>query len=326
MNDIKNKKNAMRRFLDGIYTREEAETLLDQIDEPEMNEVFIQLSGEAWNESGLEDITTCVERERYKKEAFMLLNRIENNKKKVWKRIGTIAASIAVIISIGIGGYQYINHLREQQIVYLEASTSYGEKKQIALPDGTILVLNSCSYIRYPQSFIQDERKIQLEGEAYFKVKPDESQPFVVSTSRLDVRVLGTSFDVKSYETDEVVSVCVESGRVQVELPDAMLRLNANEQVFVNTTSEEHSKRKEELPVAGWIKGSLRFSSTPIRDVAKELERMYNCQITFAPDQKFVNQISGEHDNQSLESVLKSLEHTSGIKYRKNGSEILLYK
>lgn len=73
-------------------------------------------------------------------------------------------------------------------------------------------------------------------------------------------------------------------------------------------------------------KGGLRFSSTPVRDVAKELERMYNCRITFAEGQEFNNLISGEHENKSLEAVLQSMEYTSGIRYRKEGNHIFLFK
>ena len=83
-----------------------------------------------------------------------------------------------------------------------------------------------------------------------------------------------------------------------------MMRLTAKEQVLINTVSGEYSKKKEERGVAVWIKGSLRFNSTPIRDVAKELERVYNCQITFASGQEFDNLITGEHDNKSLSPYL----------------------
>ena len=70
----------------------------------------------------------------------------------------------------------------------------------------------------------------------------------------------------------------------------------------------------------------MRFNSTPIRDVAKELERMYNCRITFTQGQEFNNLISGEHDNKSLEAVLQSIGYTSGIHYKRSGDQVLLYK
>ena len=109
-------------------------------------------------------------------------------------------------------------------------------------------------------------------------------------------------------------------------MPEAMMRLQAKEQVSINTLSGEYSKRCEERDVAVWRKGGLRFSSTPVRDVAKELERMYNCRITFAEGQEFNNLISGEHENKSLEAVLQSMEYTSGIRYRKEGNHIFLFK
>ena len=70
----------------------------------------------------------------------------------------------------------------------------------------------------------------------------------------------------------------------------------------------------------------IAISSTPINDVAKELERVYNCSISFAEGQVFKNLISGEHDNKSLEAVLQSIEYTSGIHYKKDGNKVLLYK
>ena len=132
----------------------------------------------------------------------------------------------------------------------MEASTSYGESRQIRLPDGTQLILNSCSRVRYPSSFVEDERQIELEGEAYFQVQRNEKQSFIVRTARFDVRVLGTCFDVIAYSSDEVVSVDVESGKVQVDLPEAMMRLQAKEQVSINTLSGEYSKQLEEQDVA----------------------------------------------------------------------------
>lgn len=101
----------------------------------------------------------------------------------------------------------------------------------------------------------------------------------MVDAPGLDVRVLGTTFNVKSYSSDETAYVDVESGKVQVDMPEAMMRLKANERVIVNRTQGEYSKLCEDCAVATWRNGSLRFASTPIHDVAKELERMYNCRI-----------------------------------------------
>lgn len=325
MENTKKNKNLYRRYVDDLYTTEDARQLLDSLPNSDDHEILNELSSDIWEEAATQQPLTDLEREHYKREARQLLKRIEHKKRTWFRRIAVVAVSTAAIVCLALGGMHYLKHLNERQIIYMEAATSYGERKQILLPDGTQLTLNSCSHVRYPNNFIGEERKIELEGEGYFQVHRNEKQPFIVSTRRFDVRVLGTCFDIKSYSSDEVVSVEVESGKIQVDLPEAMMRLKGKEQVLINTISGEYSKRREDRPVAIWKKGGLRFNSTPIRDVAKELERVYNCRITFA-DGQFNNLISGEHDNKSLEAVLQSIEYTSGIRYKKEGNRILLHK
>lgn len=327
MEDNKKEKVNLRRYLDDLYTKEETSLLLQSMKDAGNKDMMDELATEVWEESGSQQTVTDLEREKYKKEARLLLKRLEHKKRTWFRRVALVAASAAAVVAIVVGSIGYFRYINEEQVTYAEVVTSFGEKKQVTLPDGTLLILNSCSQVRYPNQFRGDIRKVELEGEGYFRVASNEEMPFIVKTGRFDVRVLGTRFDVKSYPTDEIVSVSVESGKVQVDLPEAMMRLTAKEQVLINTTSGEYNKKREEREVAAWIKGSLRFNSTPIRDVAKELERVYNCRITFAPDQKFDNSITGEHDNKSLEAVLQSIQFISGdIKYKKEGQNILLYK
>lgn len=326
MKNTTEEKQKLRRYLDDIYTRNEASQLLDSLRDAANKDLLEEVTAEVWEASAGHGQTTNVEREKYKKEARKLLQGIEH-RKRIWFRRSTYAiAGIAALLCLVFGSIHYYHYMNEQNTTYSLANTSYGEKKQITLPDGTQLVLNSCSSLRYPNRFNGKERKVELDGEAYFRVARNEAMPFIVTTRNFNVRVLGTHFDVKSYPKDEIVSVNVESGKVQVDLPEAMMRLTAREQVLINTLSGEYTKKKEEREVAVWIKGGLRFSSTPIRDVARELERVYNCRITFAPGYEFTNLISGEHDNKSLESVLQSIEYVSGVKHKKEGKEIVLYK
>ncbi|WP_081713054.1 MULTISPECIES: FecR family protein [Bacteroides] len=326
MNDISKEKRILRRYVDDLYTGDEASQLFDHLQEASGSEWLDEVAAELWEESTAYASSTHLEREQAKKEARQLLKRIEHKKRTWLQRISVAVAGVAAVVLMVWGGFHYIDNLNEQSVNFTEVATSFGEKKQLTLPDGTKLVLNSCSRVRYPHRFTGDTRQVELKGQGYFQVARNEAMPFVVHADKMKIRVLGTRFDIKSYATDELVSVSVESGKVQVDLPEAMMRLTAREQVVINTLSGEYSKRKEEREIAGWIKGSLRFNSTPIRDVASELERIYNCRITFAPGQEMKGLISGEHDNQSLESVLKSLEYVNGIKYKKEGRNILLYK
>lgn len=326
MKNTKEEKQKLRRYLDDIYTRNEASKLLDSLRDAENKDLLEEVTAEVWEASAGHGQTASVEREKYKKEARRLLRGIEHSKRIWLRRTAYAIAGIAALLCLVFESIHYYHYMDEQNTTYSLASTSYGEKRHLTLPDGTQIVLNSCSSLRYPNRFSGKERKVELDGEAYFRVARNEAMPFIITTGNFNVRVLGTHFDVKSYPKDEIVSVNVESGKVQVDLPEAMMRLTAREQVLINTLSGEYTKKKEEREVAVWIKGGLRFSSTPIRDVARELERVYNCRITFAPDDEFTNLISGEHDNKSLESVLQSIEYVSGVKHKKKGNEIVLYK
>ncbi|MCC8171561.1 MAG: FecR domain-containing protein [Parabacteroides sp.] len=317
MKNTPEEKQKLRRYLDDIYIREEAPELLDTLRDAANKDLLDEIAAEVWEASSTHRQTTRAEHEKYKKEAHRLLKKIAHGKRLWLRRTVYAAAGIAAIFCLTFGGMHYFRRMDEQNLTYTTAATSYGEKKQVTLPDGSRVVLNSCTSLRYPILFSGKERKVELNGEAYFRVARNEAKPFMVTTRNFDVRVLGTHFDVKSYPQDEIVSVNVESGKVQVDLPEAMMRLTAQEQVLINTLSGEYAKKKEEREVAVWIKGGLRFSSTPIRDVARELERVYNCRIFFAPGHEFTNLISGEHDNKDLESVLQSIEYVSGVKYKK---------
>ena len=326
MEDNKKDKSLFRRYLDDLYTMEDARKLVGELQDTAHDGILDELASDVWEESSVHKPLTDLEREQYKKEARNLLKRIEHKKRTWFRRIAIATTGVAAVLCLVFGSINYLKYMDAHQISYLEVSTSYGERTQIELPDGTQLILNSCSRVRYPDRFAGKERRVELEGEGYFQVHRNEQQPFIVSARHFDVRVLGTRFDVKSYSSDEMVSVDVESGKVQVDLPEAMMRLQAKEHILVNTVSGEYTKKWEERTVAVWRKGGLRFSSTPLRDVAKELERVYNCRITFADGQEFNNLISGEHDNKSLDAVLQSIEYTSGIHYRKEGNRVLLYK
>lgn len=326
MEDKKKDRTLLHRYVDNLYTTEEARRLLEECRTGSSDELFNDMSAEIWEESSFHQFETDVEREKYKDEARQLLHRINGNKSKKYYRLWHAVVGVAAVLCLVWGGIYYFRYVADGQITYLTASTSFGEHKKVRLPDGTCLVLNACSQIRYPNRFVGKERRVSLEGEAYFCVTRNEKQAFVVDAPGLDVRVLGTTFNVKSYSSDETAYVDVESGKVQVDMPEAMMRLKANERVIVNRTQGEYSKLCEDCAVATWRNGSLRFASTPIHDVAKELERMYNCRIVFAKGQKFDNIISGEHENKSLEAVLQSIQYTSGIHYSIKENEVLFYK
>jgi len=324
----------IRNFLDGVYTKDEAGKMLDLVKKDPENEDLSQIISEVWDETAyISPSESLQERLKYEKEAHEIINTIKdkNRTRKIHpylRKISLATASVAAILILALGIHYFKNWYDINNITYITETTTYGDKKTLQLPDGTTVYLNACAKIIYPDRFVEDMRQVQLEGEAYFDVKRNEEKPFIVKTHAFDVKVLGTEFDIKAYKGDEIISVNVESGKVQVDMPDAMVRLGAKEQVEINTITADYYKYKDDTEVAVWRSGSLRFNRTPIKDVAKELERTYNYQISFRSGQEFSNLITGEHTNKDLIAVLNSIEFTSGIHYRidENLRRVLLYK
>ena len=327
MADLKHINNLLKRFVDGLYTRKDADDLLKHFHAGKYNTEISEAMDNVWEEME-EDEVSSLQHQQYREEARLLLSRI----RKPEKRFSFIpylryVAIVAVILSIGWGGFRLIRSNQEKVLTYTEVHVKNGEHKRIILPDGTSVTLNAGSYLRYPREFITDVRRIEMNGEAFFEVTRDEEKPFLIHTKDADVKVLGTSFNVKAFDMDEQLTVSVQTGKVQVDLPEAMMRLLPDEQFVMDKTKGEFQKRNEDARLSTvWIKGGLYFNRTPIRTVVNELVRMYNRTIEFAPGAEYDDYIYGEHDNKSLEAVLKSIQYSPDIKYRIENDKIVLYK
>lgn len=327
MADLKYINNLLKRFVDGLYTCKDADDLLKHFHAGKYNTEISEAMDTVWEEME-EDEVSSLQHQQYREEARLLLSRI----RKPEKRFSFIpylryVAIVAVILSIGWGGFRLIRSNQEKVLTYTEVHVKNGEHKRVILPDGTSVTLNAGSYLRYPREFITDVRRIEMNGEAFFEVTRDEEKPFLIHTKDADVKVLGTSFNVKAFDMDEQLTVSVQTGKVQVDLPEAMMRLLPDEQFVMDKTKGEFQKRNEDARLSTvWIKGGLYFNRTPIRTVVNELVRMYNRTIEFAPGAEYDDYIYGEHDNKSLEAVLKSIQYSTDIKYRIENDKIVLYK
>lgn len=318
--------NQFRRYVDGFYTRDEAEQLIDGLTRQEDYGFLLPVFEEVWQESEGHSHTSEEENALYRQEALLLISpkkNIDMNRRKTIRYVAAVAATLLLFIGVpSILVTMFFGTASD----YVELRTSFGEHKEITLPDGSLITMNACSSLKYPKRFAKDMRKVELEGEAFFDVRKNEKAPFIVQLSPFDVQVLGTSFNIKSYAADEVRTVTVKTGKVRIDLPDAQLQVRAAEEMVYNIASEEYQKQKKTGDVALWRKGYLSFDRTPIKDVARELERHYNCMIDFERGTDFNNYISGEHDNKRLEDVLDAIEFITNIKYNKQGNRILLYK
>lgn len=327
MEQLKHINTLLKRFIDGLYTSKDANRLLEMFRSQQHTAEMNDAMDEVWQSAQAEE-TTLLQQEQYTTEARALLNRIRKEEKKFsFASFLKYAAMLALVFSVGLGIYHFSRMTELHSRVYTEVRVKHGEHKRVTLPDGTKVILNAGSFMKYPERFSEDCRRIEIDGEAFFEVVHNKDKPFIVFTKDANVKVLGTSFNVKAYDVDEQISVSVRSGKVQVDMADAMMRLLPDEQLVFSRENGEIQKRNESAHHAiVWIDGGLYFNKTPIRSVVKELERRYNCKIELSGNKPYDNYIYGEHDNKSLESVLKSIQYSTDIKYRKEGDKIILYK
>jgi ferric-dicitrate binding protein FerR (iron transport regulator) len=319
----------IKHYLEGVYTRDEIGRIFKNLhSQPDYENLLSESMNETWKDAEDYELLSPAQQEDYQAEAAALLKSIRKKSpiRRYIKQSLAVAASIALLFVIGTGLYKYQN--RGKAVIYTNISTSFGETKTLQLSDGSMITLNACSNLSFPETFKGDERRVKLTGEAYFQVAKNENRPFVIAAGNFDVKVLGTEFNVKAYAADEIHTVNVKNGKVQVEMPDAAIRLVADERFEINSLSGEYGKNKTKRHSVDWKEKYLSFDKTPIRDVTNELERLYNCRIIFKEGQIFDNLISGEHYNRDLESVLKSIRYASGInyKYSKENNEIIFFK
>ena len=256
-NDIQ----AIRRYLNGTYQSQEAEQLAESLHRADEEGKMEQLAAEIWEEAGLQTETSEQTGEQYRQEAATLLhtlhskphqelerNQLQKEKtiliQKWLKQAIYTTLGLAASLLLFWGGCQLKESWDLQHIVLTKAQTSFGEKKELTLPDGSLVVLNACSELHYPTQFIGNQRQVQLTGEAYFKITANPEKPFRIQTPEFQVEVLGTEFNVKSYTNDRIQSVEVENGKVQVDLPEDRIRLKKQEQIYLNRQSGEYTKKK----------------------------------------------------------------------------------
>lgn len=201
-----------------------------------------------------------------------------------------------------------------------------GKRSTLILEDGTKVWVNAGSRIVYPVAFADKKREIYVNGEVFLEVAPDKKRPFVVKTKEMDVQVLGTSFNVMAYETDESASVVLVTGSVQVDTrDDEDFRLEPN-RMFSYHNGECDIKDVNVNDYILWKDGLYTYRSEHLSVILDRLSRYYGKKISYKSDVADLR-CSGKLDMQEdLEVVLDGLSQTAPILYKKVGEEYILVK
>lgn len=199
--------------------------------------------------------------------------------------------------------------------IYNTLSNPRGSKViSMTLSDGSVVWLNSGSSITYPVAFSGDERSVSMTGEAYFEVKHNDQMPFRVLAGSIDVKVLGTHFNVKSYQDEDVIKTTLLQGSVVVNKGDQYEKLKPGEQALLLVASNKlqmvSNVNLEE--VMAWKNGLFQFNNAGVDIVMKEISRWYDVEVSYPlgiPNEKFWGSIRRD---QNLSDVFKVLQESGG--------------
>jgi transmembrane sensor len=207
----------------------------------------------------------------------------------------------------------------KNEILYNTMSTPRGRQFEITLPDGTHVWLNAASSIRYPTVFAGNERKVELDGEAYFEVTKNAKQPFIVrARNKATIEVLGTSFNISAYENEKSLNTTLLDGSVKVN--GTILKPGQQARVTDAVRVTDHADIDK---VMAWQRGFFNFEGATLEEVMQQLERWYDIDVKYEqgiPDIEFGGEMSR---NMSLNGVLVALEK-SGIHYRLEGRKLIV--
>ena len=228
-----------------------------------------------------------------------------------------VAASLILLLAAFAVFWQLHSVTKERPIATLTKSTAWGQKSTVVLSDGTTVRLNAGTTFSYPEIFAGEERRVELQGEAFFDVERDESKPFIIETGDLTTQVLGTAFNIKAFDDDPSIEVTVLEGSVGVTpVGKTQEVLRANDQLTFATGSGAINRQRVDADrLLSWREGKLIFEDMTLSEIAPMLERWYGMTIQFENKSIQDCAVYTQFQDQPLQEVLMELELITGIAY-----------
>lgn len=233
-----------------------------------------------------------------------------------------------------------------------EISTKYGTKTSMLLPDGTEVHLNAGSKLTYDKNYGSKLREVNLTGEAYFDVVKNPQKPFVIHTNTINIRVLGTAFNVRCYPDEKITETSLIRGSLEVSLKNGgeKIILKPNEKIRVNNNmlvkqGNEMIDKKEfavqpkktielghvsllpqdnSVIETSWVNNRLVFRSESFESVAQKMEKWYGVEITFHNESLKNKKLTGIFENETIYQALDALKYTTAFKYKVSNDQIIL--
>jgi transmembrane sensor len=276
----------------------------------------------------------------------------------VFARLWRVAAVASCIVLLSGLGYYFLHHQKVPDKIASarinEIFSKSGARTKLTLPDGTQVWLNSGSRLNYSNDYNGHNREVELEGEGFFDVIKDPDHPFIVHVASLNIKVVGTAFNVKSYFLDKTVETTLLRGIIEVSRKDnpngPKVILKPNEKLIFNkqpenelltTNNKTFSKPAERgmsviavpknIPDSNkvetaWVYNRLVFEGDSFEELAEKMERWYNVKISFANPEIMRYRFKGAFANESVTEALNALQLTAKFRYEVDHDEIIISK
>jgi len=307
------------KYLTGKESAEELGKLKTWINTSDGNrKLFNSLKEEKNIAESIDEFETH-DKERAWKKYMDHLDSLSHQRILIWWKVAAVFFFLIACAEI----FAYLNKETPPELAtndsYTTISTNNGQNSKVVLPDSSVVWINSGTTLSYNSNFSVTKRKIKLKGQAFFQISRNEKMPLVVSCNDLDVKVLGTRFDVSAYPEDQNISVVLESGSVELiksndQLPVQMLKPGEKAE-FDTKLSEVSVSKVQSSDYTSWKDGILVFKDEPMKKVLEKLQRWYNIDIEVKNPK--VNQLvfNATIVNESVEEIFDLMKFSCAITY-----------
>ncbi len=326
------------KYLRHRLSEEESALMTDWLKSDPSNQDFLFSLEELYWANQMQEMQQLADtNNEWKKLEEQIFSKQKNNDHKgtIVHRLSTILRYAAVVIIAS--GLSFIilqtdifkTGKKQTPENYVTVVTKKGERSQLILPDGTKVWINANSSLSY-NTDPASERQLKLSGEAYFEVTKDEHHPFVVSTSLLKIKVLGTKFNLRAFEEEEEVQATLYEGLVAASIPGKKFEkdifLKPGEQLIYGNNTDLTVDLVTSKDDIKWKEGIYYFKKQKLRSIVRSLERSFNIQITIDDPKLSQEEFTCEFEKaENLVDILNILKMTQKLDYSITGSNVRIF-
>jgi len=311
----------------------ELATLKHWLSDPSTHAEVESWLAENWTLSSEIDSNTLIETVFQQIQEYQNIHHLKTSTSfsRILRAYQKIAAFLLIPI-LGLGIFYWVSQYNQSSVQYTETIAPRGQKSQIVLADGTKVWLNSDTKIKYPGIFSKNQRDVYVDGEAFFEVSKNEQQPFVVHASELNVKVLGTKFNVKAYSDENQIETSLFEGKINVEIGNSR-RPGFIEKEVRPGQSFVYSKTKHQLvanrfpkdEIIGWKKNQLIFKDDTFSNLVRKIERWYDVEVVYDEKQFNDRRLTVElYEEERLERLMEIISLALLVDYKYEKGQIIL--